>query len=87
MGRFAEPALLAALRTAESPEATTRLSAILKRAKRILPEEIRIRRTVEAVEWMNTPEAVRLLALWAGGVAGARLTEESKSALSRLTRR
>ena len=41
---------------------------------------------VEAVEWIGTPDAVKLLEAWAGGAADARLTDEAKAALARLKR-
>jgi hypothetical protein len=51
-----------------------------------VPSGLRAIRTVEAVEWMGTPDAVKLLGTWAGGVAGATHTEEAKAALARLKR-
>jgi hypothetical protein len=51
------------------------------------PADLRAVRAVEAVEWMGTPDAMKLLEGWAGGAAGSRLTEEAKTALSRNRRR
>ena len=50
------------------------------------PDGLRAVRAVEAVEWMATPDAVKLLERWAGGAAGSRLADEAKAALARLRR-
>jgi WD40 repeat protein len=55
--------------------------------KQPAPDGLRAMRAVEAVEWMGTPEALKLLEAWAGGAAEARLTAEAKAALARIRRR
>jgi RNA polymerase sigma factor (sigma-70 family) len=81
---------VAALReTAEKAE----LLETRRRAGRLLaeftegpipPEELRVLRAVEVLEWANTPAARRLLEAWARGAPGARLTGASADALRRL---
>ncbi len=50
------------------------------------PESLRAVRAVEVLEWMATPEAVRLIDQLANGAAGARLTLEAVEAKRRLSR-
>jgi RNA polymerase sigma factor (sigma-70 family) len=52
----------------------------------IPPAELRGLRAVEVLEWIDTPEARRLLGAWARGGQGARLTAAAEAALRRLTR-
>jgi hypothetical protein len=47
---------------------------------------LRMLRAVEVLEHLDTPESRRLLQSLAGGASDARLTQEAKSALDRLTR-
>jgi RNA polymerase sigma factor (sigma-70 family) len=49
------------------------------------PESLRAVRAVEVLEWIATPEAVRLIDDWAGG-SDARLTREASAAKRRLAR-
>jgi WD40 repeat protein len=88
-GAGAERALREAVRSHTSAEVRKRAADLLDRiaAGKLTPDEVRAVRIVEAVEWMGTPDAVKLLEAWAGGAAGARLTEEAKTALSRIGRR
>ncbi len=50
------------------------------------PESLRAARAVEVLEWIGTPEAVRLIGELAGGAADARLTREAVEAKRRLSR-
>jgi WD40 repeat protein len=50
------------------------------------PEALRAVRAVEVLEWIATPEAVRLLGELAKGAADARLTHEAADARARLRR-
>jgi hypothetical protein len=50
------------------------------------PETLRAVRAVEALEWIATPDAVRLLGELARGAAEARLTREASATKGRLTR-
>lgn len=86
LGRIAESTMREAVESNKSAEVTRRLQTILNRIAHSppLPEELRAVRAVEAVEWIGTPDAVKLLRAWAGGAAGARLTEEAAAALARL---
>ena len=51
------------------------------------PADRRVFRLVQAAEFAATPEARELLTAWAGGAAGAVLTDEAKAALARLDRK
>jgi WD40 repeat protein len=50
------------------------------------PESLRAVRAVEVLEWIATPEAVRLVGELANGAADARLTHEAAAARNRLRR-
>ncbi len=50
------------------------------------PDTLRAIRAVEVLEWIGTPEAVRLLGELANGAADARLTREALAAERRLKR-
>jgi hypothetical protein len=86
---LAEPALRQALANKPSPEARRRLEALLDRIQtRTLPsEQLRAVRAVAVLEHVASPEARRLLAALAKGAPEARLTQEAKASLERLTRR
>jgi hypothetical protein len=60
------------------------LREILARLDEGKPEQLRTARAVEALEWMATPEAGRLLGELARGAAGAGLTREAAAARDRL---
>jgi WD40 repeat protein len=83
LGRPVEPALREAAKS-DSAEVRDRASKLIDRLPLLTPDDLRAARGVEAVEWIATPEAVKLLEHWAGGPGGARLTAEAKSALTRL---
>ncbi len=86
--KLADPAALSLRRTERetaSAEVRRTLRGILKRLDDAgSPERLRTERAVEVVEWLGTPEAVKLLDEWATGAAGARLTREAAAARERL---
>jgi RNA polymerase sigma factor (sigma-70 family) len=86
LAELAAPALREALPGASSAEQKRRLEGLLGRLEAAgLPREtLRQMRAVEALEHIGSAEARRLLGALAGGAAGARLTQEAKSALARL---
>ncbi len=73
--------------TKEKPslEVRRRLQQILESIENKL-ESLRAVRAVEVLEWIATPDAVRLLSELAGGAADARLTREAAAAKRRLQR-
>jgi DNA-binding beta-propeller fold protein YncE len=80
--------LRAAAGTARSAEARRRIEELLARLDRPPgAEAVRRQRAVFALEAAGTPAAKRLLAEWAAGADGARLTEDARAALARLGRR
>jgi WD40 repeat protein len=85
----AEPALRQARAGKPSAEARRRLDALLDRLDGARPsaETAREIRAVEALEWIGSPEARRLLDQLAAGPAEARLTREAREAAGRLARR
>jgi WD40 repeat protein len=85
MGRVVEPELRAARAESTSEEVRTRLDGLLaKIAPGRTTAEIVQARAVAAMELAGTADARKLLAEWATGAPGARLTVDAKAALVRL---
>ncbi|WP_020474779.1 WD40 repeat domain-containing protein [Zavarzinella formosa] len=84
------PALKAGLNNKLGEEGRGRIEKLLARAEvgRLDPagDELREIRSVEVLEATGTPEAKRVLEVLAKGAPEARLTEEAKEALGRLSR-
>jgi RNA polymerase sigma factor (sigma-70 family) len=78
------PALRQALGKSPSAQARQSLRQILGQMKTEAPEQLRLVRAVEVLEWLATPEARRLLDELAGGAAGAALTQQAIPARDRL---
>jgi WD40 repeat protein len=89
LGESAKALLRKALADPPSAEARKRLEALLAPAPRSLPtgEALRQARALEVLERIGTPEARQVLEVLAGGAGEARLTEEARAALDRLTKR
>jgi WD40 repeat protein len=84
LGAQAEPALREALGKPSSLEAERRLRMVLDRLSREpTPEEVRRSRAVQALELAGTAEARKVLAAWAVGAPGMRLTEDARRSLDR----
>jgi hypothetical protein len=87
LGRPAEPFLRRALKASPPAEAVARINRLLAELRRPLTaDEAREARAVFALETSGTAGARRTLEAWAGGAAGAHLTEEAKLALGRMGR-
>jgi WD40 repeat protein len=84
LGDAAGPALRQLLSGQPSPETRRRTSQLLETFSR---ERLRAVRAVEALEYLGSPEARRLLAALAEGAPEARQTREAQAALRRLERR
>ena len=85
LGRLVEPELRSARERATSEEVRTRLDGLLARiSPERTPTELIQARAVAALEAARTPPARKLLAEWAAGPPGARLTIDAKAALARL---
>src|SRR5262249_28131114 len=84
--RLAEPALRAMLKKDISLEMHQRLEQLLDKLGDVsrLPQHLRRLRVVEALEYMGTMDAQKLLARLAGGAPEALLTGEAQGALRRL---
>jgi RNA polymerase sigma factor (sigma-70 family) len=87
LGGEAQPLLRKALELRPSPEARKRLNDLLALpAGRIRgPEVLRGLRAIQALEYLGTPAARQVLAALAAGSPEARLTQEAKATLERLT--
>jgi hypothetical protein len=85
LGRVAEPDLRAARAKAATEEERTRLDAILAKIPRErTATEVIQARAAQAMELARTEAARKVLAEWAAGAPGARLTIDAKAALARL---
>jgi WD40 repeat protein len=80
----AAPELRKALVASPSAEVRRALKRALDGLATPTPERLRAVRAVEALEWMGTPEASRLLDELARGAAGATLTAEAAASRDRL---
>jgi RNA polymerase sigma factor (sigma-70 family) len=85
LGRVAEPALRQASQKGDL-EVRQRAGKLLNRLakQRRTPDELRLLRAVEVLEWLATPPARALLADLATGEPGADLTRAARAALRRL---
>jgi WD40 repeat protein len=89
LGELVEPALRRALAGKPSPEVRRLLEALLAdvSARTWSPEQLRVLRAMEVLEHVATAEARRVLQSVAEGAPQARLTQEAKASLERLSRR
>lgn len=91
LAELAEPALRQALRDKPLLEKRRRIDRLLEKIAvqrdTPSPERLRMLRTLEALERMDTPAAQRALEEYAKGAAAADLTKEAKAALARLGKR
>jgi WD40 repeat protein len=89
LGSLAVPELRRALQRAPSPELRRRAHSLLEARQQEAhePQQMRLRRALQALEYMRTPEALQVLEQVARGDAQAPLTEDAKAALNRLNRR
>jgi hypothetical protein len=86
--RLAEPALRKALAGKPSPELRQRIQQLVEQLEGVpAREQLQALRAVEALETADTPEARRLLDELAKGAPEARLTQEAKASLERLSKR
>lgn len=88
IGEYAESSLRTALAGKPSAEVRRRAEAIvaeLDPAKS--PARLRQLRAIEVLEYIGTPEAKKLLEKLAAGAPEARLTQETKASIDRLTKR
>jgi hypothetical protein len=85
-GRLIEKELRQTLGRTNSEEVRRRLNILLGQIAPATtpPAELRMRRAVELLEWVNTPQARRLLAKLAEGKRDAVLTGDARAALTRL---
>lgn len=86
LGHVAGPALWQTLAGNPSPECKARVTALLARLKAApTPEMLRTQRAVQAMEFIGTPEALRLLKKLAAGPPSW-LGEQAQAAVRRITR-
>jgi WD40 repeat protein len=88
LGKLAEDALKRALADKPSTELRLRAEAVLKRLEdyRVPPAELQALRAVEVLELIGTAEARKVIDSLARSTPSARVGEEAKAALDRLTR-
>jgi hypothetical protein len=91
LAELAEPALRRALRDKPPLERRQRIDRLLEKVAgerdNPSPHRLRLQRAVEALEYMDTPEARRALEELAKGAAADALANEAKEALRRLAKR
>ncbi len=85
-GEAIAPLLRKALAATTDAEGRHRLTALLQRAERPSPADLRVRRAVDALEHLGTPEANEHLKALARGTAGCLQTVQAEEALSRLSK-
>jgi WD40 repeat protein len=87
---LADPALLAALKRHPSAEVRRRAGLVLEgriaREWDLDGERLRLRRTLEVLEQIGTPEAVAVVKTLACGAEEAFVTREARASLKRMTR-
>ncbi|HEV3260923.1 MAG TPA: PQQ-binding-like beta-propeller repeat protein [Gemmataceae bacterium] len=88
LGETAAPALRQKLADQPSPEVRRRVGALLEKlGQASLPRDrLRLLRAVEVLEEIGTPAARQLLETLARGAREARLTQEARASVERLTR-
>ncbi len=86
LGDQAAPVLERFLAGSPTPEARRRVELVLEKALVQEPQRLRQIRALEALEWMGSDGARRLLETLAKGAPDARLTRDAKAALARLRR-
>jgi hypothetical protein len=88
LGELAGPALRAALAAKPPLEARRRITDMLAKQRPAVlpPDALRAVRGVQVLEMIANPEARKMLAVLAGGAAGARLTQEAQASVERLAR-
>ena len=72
---------------APTPELRRQATRLLEKLAVLSGQRLQLLRAVEALEYMNTPEARRVLQATSEGEPEARLTREAKAALERLSKR
>lgn len=88
LGRLVEPELRAARAKAKGEEMGTRLDGLLAKIPRERSlQEVIYARAVAALELSASDAAKKLLAQWAAGAPGSRLTLDAKAALTRMSAR
>jgi hypothetical protein len=87
LGDGIESVLRQALEGKPAAETTRRLRDLIQKAQGWPPQRLREFRAVEVLERIGSQEARQLLKTLAEGAPEARLTQEAKASLERLTRR
>lgn len=82
--QLAEPALWQAVQKASDLEVRRRIERLLERLQKPSSDQLQEMRAIEAVEYMQTPEAEKLLRHLAGGAPTALLTREARASLERM---
>jgi hypothetical protein len=87
LGDLAEPALRQVLEGKPSPEVRRRVDGLMRYLGPAVPApaQLRLLRAVEVLERARTADSKALLERLAGGAPEARLTQDAKAALERLT--
>jgi WD40 repeat protein len=84
LGRVSSAKLQVAAERGRTLEMRKLAKELIRRMQPITPEQLRVLRCVEVLEYVGTAEARRVLARLASGAAGALETEDAKRALKRL---
>jgi WD40 repeat protein len=87
LGELAAPALRPALADSPSLECRRRLEELVDKLDGWSGERLRVLRAITVLENIGNAEAQQLLRALADGTAEARLTQEAKASLGRLTKR
>src|SRR5262249_32850079 len=84
LGEGTVPALRKALEGKPAVETRRRVEELLERLTDLSPQRLQVARAIEVLEAVGNREALRVLEKLAGGLPGARTTEEAAAASKRL---
>jgi len=87
LGDLASPELRKTLEVKPSLEVRQRIETLLRKSQQWSPEQLRVLRAITVLEQIGNAAACQILNLLANGAPEARLTQEARASLERVTKR